>query len=53
MSDPDEDIQGLYYSDGYGDACEGNEPGTSWEGDEDTPDELLDAYDAGYEAGRQ
>lgn len=53
MSDPSEnDVEGLYYADGYGDACEGKEPGTSWNGDEDTPDVLWEAYDAGYNDGK-
>lgn len=29
-----------------------NEPGTSWNGDDDTPDALLDTYDAGYNDGK-
>lgn len=53
MSNPGEDdAEGLYYADGYVDACEGNEPGTSWNGDDDTPDSLWDAYDAGYSDGK-
>ncbi|MBG6287825.1 hypothetical protein I5I61_10250 [Pseudomonas nitroreducens] len=53
MSNPnDDDMEGLYYADGYVDACEGNEPGTSWHGDDDTDDSLWDAYDAGYNDGK-
>ncbi len=47
----DNDILSLYYADGYADACEGNEAGTNWHGDEDTPESMYEAYDAGYKDG--